>query len=97
MFGVGNNNNKAQQMKEQGIEYGGRYPAQTFIDSQVAEVLDKQSGISKGKQQEISNVGTIWGSKNDETRIGGYDDLAGCSKILHKCDYDKEDYDLYLL
>lgn len=50
MFGVGNNNNNntAQQMKEQGLEYGGRYPAQTFIDSQVAERLDLHSGVSGG-------------------------------------------------
>ena len=41
MFGVGNNNNnKAQQMKEQGLEYGGRYPAQTLCDSNTAELLD---------------------------------------------------------
>jgi len=25
----------------------------------------------------------------------GYLDSGGCSKILHKCDYDKEDHDLY--
>jgi hypothetical protein len=30
-------------------EVNGRYPAQTFIDSQVAEVLDKQSGVSKSQ------------------------------------------------
>jgi hypothetical protein len=73
----------------------GRYPAQTFVDSQVAEVLDRQSGVSKGRQQEISNIGSIWGSENEETIIGGYDDIGGCSKILHKCDYTQEDYDLY--
>jgi hypothetical protein len=54
-------------------EVDGRYPAQTFIDSQVAEVLDKQS----------DNYST------SEEYIGG------CSKILHKCDYTQEDYDLY--
>ena len=32
MFGVGNNNNnKAQQCKEQGIEYGGRFPANVIL------------------------------------------------------------------
>ncbi len=47
----------------------GRYPAQTFIDSEVAKILDGQSDIS------IS---------------------SGCSKILHKCDYDEKDFDLYI-
>lgn len=31
MFGVGKNNNKAQQCKEQGIEYGGRFPANVIL------------------------------------------------------------------
>lgn len=47
-------------------EVEGRYPAQTFIDSQVAEKLDLQSGVS------------------------------GCSKILHKCDYEQIDFDLFI-
>jgi DNA modification methylase len=71
MFGVGNNNNRAQQMKEKGLEYDGRYPSQTFISSNVAEVLDKQS-----KNYSI-------------------EEDVSCSKILHKCDYEQEDYDLY--
>lgn len=54
-------------------EVNGRYPAQTFIDSQVAERLDKQSdSYSMCEEYE-----------------------GGCSKILHKCDYTQEDYDLY--
>lgn len=48
---------------------GGRYPAQTFIDSQVAERLDRQHE---------------------------YNDIGGCSKILHKCDYEKIDFDLFI-
>lgn len=45
----------------------GRYPSQTFVDSQVAEKLDLQS-------------------PNEE----------GCSKILHKCDYEAVDFDLFI-
>jgi len=45
----------------------GRYPSQTFADSQVAEKLDLQS-------------------PNEE----------GCSKILHKCDYEAIDFDLFI-
>lgn len=50
-----------------GVTNLGRYPAQTFIDSQVAEKLDRQS-------------------PNEE----------GCSKILHKCDYEELDFDLFI-
>jgi DNA modification methylase len=98
MFGVGNNNNKAQQMKEQGLEYGGRYPAQTFIDSKVAERLDLQSGVSKSsvgqfskEEYELKDTAVNF-SRGD---FEGYGDIGGCSKILHKCDYTTEDYDLY--
>jgi hypothetical protein len=77
----------------------GRYPAQSFIDSQTAEILDKQSGglsggVGRANRANIGggniafeNIGII---TETETK-----DYGGCSKILHKCDYDKEDYDLY--
>jgi len=54
----------------------GRYPAQTFISSETAEVLDLQSGILKS---------------------GGNVNLhhkKSCSRILHKCDYEEQDFDL---
>jgi gas vesicle protein len=99
MFGVGNNNNnKAQQMKEQGLEYGGRYPAQTFINSEIAQVLDKQSGNIKSNNKNMveqidSNESTFGSSsKRNVTR---YSDTNGCSKILHKCDYEEGECDLY--
>ena len=37
-------------------EIGGRYPAQTFIDSQVAEKLDLQSGVSKSSNNRINKI-----------------------------------------
>jgi DNA modification methylase len=54
-------------------EQNGRYPAQTFIDEQTAEVLDRQS----------------------DNYAMSEDYEGGCSKILHKCKYEQEDYDLY--
>jgi hypothetical protein len=77
----------------------GRYPAQTFIDSQVAEKLDLQSGVSK------SGVGSFEAKKyadnNTATNFtrgdfNGFGDIGGCSKILHKCDYEKIDFDLFI-
>ena len=84
--------------KEIEEEITGRYPAQTFIDSKVAEVLDKQSGISKSSNNRINKIGTptdsptSFGVANKEHE---YSDTGGCSKILHKCDYTQEDIDLY--
>lgn len=78
---------------------GGRYPAQTFIDSQVAEKLDLQSGIIKSSNNRINKIGTptdsptSFGVANKEHE---YNDTGGCSKILHKCDYEKNDFDLFI-
>ncbi|NCC55730.1 MAG: site-specific DNA-methyltransferase [Erysipelotrichia bacterium] len=77
----------------------GRYPSQTFIDSQVAEKLDRQSGVSK------SSVGSFEAKKYDDNNtatnftrgdFNGFGDTGGCSKILHKCDYEKIDFDLFI-
>jgi hypothetical protein len=76
----------------------GRYPAQTFIDSGVAECLDRQSGVLKGSDNIRRNKGineTCFSGKGDCNSFG-FDDIGGCSKILHKCDYDEVDYDLFL-
>ena len=81
------------------INLDGRYPAQTFIDSQVAEKLDLQSGVSK------SSVGSFeaknYADNNTATNFtrgdfNGFGDTGGCSKILHKCDYEKIDFDLFI-
>jgi DNA modification methylase len=75
---------------------GGRYPAQTFIDSQVAEKLDLQSGVRKGSNTLGGGKGGIWSKGNSVPVSRGYDDIGGCSKILHKCDYEKIDFDLFI-
>lgn len=86
--------------KEVEEETTGRYPAQSFVDSQTAEILNKQSGTKKGSANPRVNGGkfvNVYGDGWDkiETQNDGWGDIGGCSKILHKCDYDKEDYDLY--
>lgn len=73
----------------------GRYPSQTFCDSNTAEVLDKQSGISKGNNSKGGGTGGIWTGGNSKQVSKGYNDVAGCSKILHKCDFEDEEHDLY--
>ena len=78
----------------------GRFPAQTFVNSAAAERLDLQSGvsISTGGNSGVKNSGATYSRGfNEENNIKGcgLGDSGGCSKILHKCDYDKEDHDLY--
>lgn len=75
----------------------GRYPSQTFCDSNTAEVLDKQSGILKSgdrKPDEVNNDECLFGFGG---KANGFSkgSIGGCSKILHKCNYEKEDYDIY--
>lgn len=76
----------------------GRFPAQTFCDSETAKLLDEQSGIKQSAKS--TKVHTAYGT---DSKFGGglstpdnqYDDVGGCSKILHKCDYDDRDIELY--
>lgn len=79
----------------------GRYPVQTFITSEpdggTAAILDKQSGIS------FSRGGKTGGGINfgkdkqiSTTDDPGFGDTGGCSKVLHKCDFEFEEHDLYL-
>jgi hypothetical protein len=78
----------------------GRYPSQTFCDSGIAEKLDEQSGVFKSsdKVRKNKNDGknyTCYGNYKDVETIG-YSDTGGCSKILHKCDYENGEMDLYV-
>lgn len=74
----------------------GRYPSQTFCDSGIAERLDKQSGVSKGSDapRNRNKTSDSFGMPNDNTPE--YSDTGGCSKILHKCDYENGEMDLYV-
>lgn len=74
----------------------GRYPSQTFCDSEVAERLDEQSGVSKGSDvpRTRNKTSDSFGMPNDNTPE--YSDTGGCSKILHKCDYENGEMDLYV-
>jgi hypothetical protein len=78
----------------------GRFPSQTFCDSGTAERLDEQSGVFKSsdKIRKNKNDGknyTCYGNYKDVETMG-YSDMGGCSKILHKCDYENGEMDLYV-
>ena len=81
----------------------GRYPSQTFCDSGTSERLDEQSGLSKSSGGRIGNkdgayskLGESGFTTNFEKGDGGFGDISGCSKILHKCDYENSEMDLYV-
>jgi hypothetical protein len=75
----------------------GRYPAQSFVDEQVASRLDLQSGISKSGNGSIGGgEGGIWSKGNSKQVSDGYDDIGGSSKILHKIKYELYDHDLFI-
>lgn len=75
----------------------GRYPATVFIDSGMAEILDKQSGIKTSAKSKV-----VHGEYTDSFKFGGglstpdnqYSDSGGCSRVLHHCDYEDGEYDL---
>ena len=80
----------------------GRYPSQTFCDSEVAKSLDKQSGVftssksnkiydNNAENRNVKNSAS--GQRKPESTYG---DTGGCSKILHKCDYENGEMDLYV-
>lgn len=79
------------------INLEGRYPSQTFVDSETANILDEQSGLSKSTGGRIGNKGSDLNMCGDNYEKGnpGYGDVAGCSKILHKCDFEKDEHELY--
>jgi len=76
----------------------GRYPAQTYINDEAAKVLDGQSGEQKSGGG-IKLTGTGSGKSNfHKNTIQGKEwtpDTGGCSRILHRCNYDLNDYDIY--
>jgi len=112
--GKGTNGNVYNEYPQSNAHYEeveGRYPAQTFIDSQVAERLDRQSGVSGGgtiisnadvKRKGLKEDAPAFNSKNSGIDVNkgqglsNYGDIGGCSKILHKSDYEKIDFDLFI-
>ena len=102
---VGTSHFKIRERKVEDKEFvTGRFPAQSFVDSETAKLLDEQSGISKSSggsgDKSMEGIGkngiyNSYASGVKRTNSGGLGDIGGCSKILHKCDYDEKDIELY--
>lgn len=89
--------NESKTKSEIGGDLSGRYPSTLLVDSGMAEILDEQSGIktsakSKVLHEEYTNNFKFGGGLS--TPDNQYSDTGGASRILHKCDYDNEDYHL---
>jgi len=71
------------QKEEANPNTQGRFPANILLDSEAAEMLDKQSGESKSVKAKISNKGSIWGSGNNDKEIRGHSDKGGASRFFY--------------
>ena len=101
LFESGKNDGSISTYKE-----GGRFPAQTYIDSGTAEIIDLQSGKMgmhpAGNKKDVEErdynassykFGTF---KHNPNYHNDTKESAGkASRILHKCDFEAGDYDLY--
>jgi hypothetical protein len=74
----------------------GRYPAQSFVDEQVASRLDLQSGMLVQGDRTYKDDGedSSWFAKPMNKEVKG--DVLGCSKILHKIKYELHNHDLFI-
>lgn len=70
MFKIGNNNNTAQKLKEMGIEYAGRFPANVITDG--SEEVAKGMPNTKSNYNENSRHETKINRQNADTLKYGY-------------------------
>jgi hypothetical protein len=76
----------------------GRFPSQAFVTTETAEILDKQSGVTTSSDRPRNNKGaneTCFSGKGDCISFG-FSDTGGASKILHKCDFETAEFDLFV-
>lgn len=93
----GNSMNKSKTKAVIGGTVNGRYPSQLFIDDGCSELLDGQSGILKsgdypnGFKGSNRDTPTVYGKYKNNliNKETVYADSGGCSRILHKCNYDE--------
>jgi site-specific DNA-methyltransferase (adenine-specific) len=77
----------------------GRFPSQAFVSPETAEILDKQSGVLQSDSvNKVTNfkqgsTSTFGANTNEKLRRN---DTGGASKILHKCDFETADFDLFV-
>lgn len=104
MFGVGVGNNNAQQCKEQGIEYGGRFPANvilTYDENDFDEVCggmpDTKSTYNKDNQHERvihrENEDILKYGYKERIDKSSYNDEGSASRYFYCAKASKKDRD----
>ena len=80
IFGFGNNNNTAEQLKEQGIEYKGRFPANLLVSGNVLDTgeISKAGGNIKNRPTKFMVNGKEIGNRIFES----YDDSGDFSRYF---------------
>lgn len=79
----------------------GRYPPQTFLSKDTAEIIDNQSGVrtSGATKKEYTRNGTnpndTYGKFNKTSMKNRESQEFGASKICHICNFEKDDFDIY--
>lgn len=99
----GKNTDILKSKEWQESTHSGRFPSQTFCDTEASKILDKQSGVltsgainpyitthkaNKSAASFCQGMGNFRDYKSESN-------TGGCSKILHKCDYEQGNYDIY--
>lgn len=81
------------------LETKGRWPANIILDEEAAEMLDKQSGITKSTKSKISDnryVAGIFGDgsfKSDHIPENSYNDSGGASRFFYCAKASKRERD----
>jgi DNA modification methylase len=78
----------------------GRYPSQSFCSTAAATALDEQSGNLNSGSHHYSQANkdknkSVFNSCNPNNWSLHHGGTGGCSKMLHRCDYDADEFDLY--
>jgi site-specific DNA-methyltransferase (adenine-specific) len=82
----------------------GRYPAQTFVDTLAGEAIDRQSGVLKSGSKKANiekynksdrGCDTDFINTLGKTNKEYIANSGGASRILHKCDYETTEFDLF--
>ncbi len=94
-----NKNNKEGELQSL-YNKEGRYPSQLFINEDMAEVLDNQSGILKSGARKSSyirkgkNPNETYGKFNEISMDDAEADFGGLSRFFHQIGYLDEELDL---
>ena len=97
------NHNDAASLKEakDKLQNLGRFPANVILDNEVGDLLDEQSGTTKGTRSIRRNKSGMGihdspkGTFGKGDVLGGYDDEGGASRFFYQAKSSKKDRNKY--